>query len=526
MNSLNALIVELVTDLRDARQRTLALVRDLTDRQLSAAGAVEAAEVDGPLWELGHVAWFQERWTVRELGHARPLLGDADKRFDSSIAFRDRRRLALPSREATLRYLGEVLENVVASLWRREVDDRAAYLHRLVTAHEDLHGEALIRARYALELPAPALPGELIDVITTSGGLCKSQEPVLHALERAMSDELAAQLSGEHAHVRIDATTGQVVVTRAGVEHRISRADSTDLAAQALLNDLMARLSLPDPRPVVEPATTAGACPGDVDIPGGRFLLGASRDEAFALGSERWAHEVDVQPFRMARAPVTQAEFAEFVEAGGYTDDRWWSREGRRWRDTVFASQPGCWSRGSGGAWYRKHYDALVPLEPHRPMTGVCWHEAEAFCAWAGRRLPTEAEWEFAASVDPTTLTHGRALEKRRYPWGDAPPDARRAHLDLASNGTVDVNAYRDGDSAFGVRQMIGNVWEWTASDFVRYPGEVAGDERQGSPHKVLRGGSFATRARVARSTLRGHHPPERRDVLAGFRTVAIGRAR
>lgn len=517
LNSLNALIVQLVADLRDARCRTLALIDDLSDRELGGRAAGAAAE---PLWELGHVAWYQERWTLRELQQSTPILRDADLRFDSAIAFRDRRRLALPSREATLRYLGEVLENVVAALWRRGVDERATYLHRLVTAHEDLHAEGLVRARHALELPPPSVAGELVDSLASQDGSCLTNEPVLHMLERAMADRIAPTAADDRPRVRIDVAGGTVRLFQGGAERELTRGESTDLAARALLGDLLAMLAGPDRRAVTEPAGRAGPCRGDVAIPGGRFELGAPRDADFALESERWAHEVDVAPFRIARAPVTQAEFAEFVDAGGYQDARFWSAEGARWLDQALASRPGAWRMGDDGTWYRKDYDRLVPLEPHRPMTGVSWHEAQAYCRWAQRRLPTEAEWEFAASVDPSGLVDGRAHVKRRYPWGDQTPTAKLAHLDLASSGTVDVNAFAEGDSAFGLRQMIGNVWEWTASDFAPYPSSTW--NARFSATKALRGGSFATRARLVRNTLRCHYPPERRDVLAGFRTVAL----
>jgi iron(II)-dependent oxidoreductase len=150
----------------------------------------------------------------------------------------------------------------------------------------------------------------------------------------------------------------------------------------------------------------------------------------------------------------------------------------------------------------------------------VCWYEAEAWCRWADRRLPTEAEWERAASAP------GGGEGRRRFPWGDAPPDPRRANLDGLTGGGLDVAALPAGDSACGCRQMIGNVWEWTASDFLPYPGFVADAYKEYSEpwfrtHKVLRGGCWVTRARLLRNTWRNFYPPDRRDVWAGFRTCA-----
>jgi len=166
-----------------------------------------------------------------------------------------------------------------------------------------------------------------------------------------------------------------------------------------------------------------------------------------------------------------------------------------------------------------------VPLEPHRPVSFVSWHEAEAWCRWAGRRLPTEIEWEVAAAGEPT-LDGALSARKRLYPWGDEPPDERRANLDGRAAGTIDVGALPAGDSAFGCRQMIGNVWEWTATDFGPYSGFVADPYADYSApwfgdHKVLRGGCWATRPRLLRNTWRNFYTPDRRDVFAGLRTCA-----
>jgi iron(II)-dependent oxidoreductase len=173
----------------------------------------------------------------------------------------------------------------------------------------------------------------------------------------------------------------------------------------------------------------------------------------------------------------------------------------------------------------RVHYGELVPLAEHQPVIHVSWHEAQAYCAFANRRLPTEAEWELAASGEPDG-SGGIAPTKRLFPWGNEPPAPEHAHLDLESDGCCDVGAFARGDSAFGCRQMIGNVWEWTSSDFGPYPGFVVDPYREYSQpwfgtHKVLRGGCFATRARLLRNTWRNFYMPDRRDVLAGFRTCA-----
>jgi iron(II)-dependent oxidoreductase len=265
-------------------------------------------------------------------------------------------------------------------------------------------------------------------------------------------------------------------------------------------------------------AATEGSGPlsGDVEVPGGRTWLGARPGDGFVHDNEKWAHPVDVATFRIARAPVTNADFAAFVEAGGYRDERLWSADGWAWRCEVGAEQPLYWSRAAGGGWQERQFAEVAPLAPFVPILHVNWHEAQAFCRWAGRRLPTEPEWELAAS----------GHEKRRFPWGDAPPDATRANLD-GRRLRLDVVALPDGDSPFGCRQMLGNVWEWTDSRFGPFPGFVADPYKEYSepwfatPHMVLRGGCFATRARLIRNTWRNFYPPHRRDVLAGFRTCA-----
>ena len=162
-----------------------------------------------------------------------------------------------------------------------------------------------------------------------------------------------------------------------------------------------------------------------------------------------------------------------------------------------------------------------MPLAEHQPVIHVCAHEAEAYCRWAGRRLPTEAEWELAASGLPIDG------HKRRFPWGDARPTPEHANLDGRAGGCVDVAAHAEGESRQGCRQLIGNVWEWTASRFLPYPGFVVDPYAEYSepwfatPHRVLRGGCWATRARLLRNTWRNFYTPDRRDVFAGFRTCA-----
>lgn len=424
------LAAKLAADLADARARLLALVADLDDQELLVP---RLAIVNPILWELGHVAWFAERWLLRELCGAAPLLARADELYDSAAIEHDVRwDLRLPGRAETLAYLRAVLDASLATLRREPLDARTAHHARLATFHEDMHGEALVYTRRTLGLRPPRVLGGSIP-----GG---------------------------------------------------------------------------------------GPLPGDARVPGGVFRLGSEPDPVFRFDNELAAHARHVAPFSIARAAVTQAEFARFVDDGGYARRELWSAAGWAWRTSERAEHPLHWRR-AGTRWLRRHYDRFVELEPHAAVLHVAWYEAEAWCTWAGRRLPSELEWEVAATAEPDGQG-GLAPRKRAYPWGDAAPTRERAQLDLTHAEPCDVGAYPAGDSAFGARQMLGNVWEWCADDFGPYPGFAPGVYREYSQpwftgHKVLRGGCYATRARLATPTYRNFYTPDRRDVLAGFRTCA-----
>jgi len=269
-----------------------------------------------------------------------------------------------------------------------------------------------------------------------------------------------------------------------------------------------------------------GPLAGDVEIPGGTCVLGATPDLPFVFDNEKWAHPITLRPFLIARAPVTNGEFVAFVADKGYLRREFWSEEGWRWREGAGAEHPVYWQPEASGRWSRRRYNELVPLEPHHPVIHVNWYEADAYCRWAGRRLPTEAEWEAAASSGPGPGGHEIGDRKQTYPWGDEPPTPRVANLDARVGGCVDVGALAAGDSPFGCRQMIGNVWEWTSTALGPYPGFVPDPYKEYSEpwfgtHKVLRGGCWATRSRLIRTTWRNFYTRDRRDVLAGFRTCA-----
>jgi len=423
---------ELAEWVRDARQRSFELVADLTDEQLMGP---HLSIVNPLLWEIGHVAWFQEKWVLRHAGHQKPIRDDGDALYDSAAVAHDTRwDLPLPSREDTLSYMRQVCDRVLERIERPDLSDEDIYFVRLSVFHEDMHTEAFTYTRQTLKYPPP-------------------------------------------------------------------------------------RLSL-----ISEPAPTGGPLPGDVEIPGGTFLLGATPEEPFVFDNEKWAHPVQVKPFAIARAAVTEAEFAAFVDGGGYRRQEFWSEAGWRWREGVGAEHPVYWQREAHGRWLRRHFDQWVPLEPSRPVIHVNWYEAEAYCCWTGRRLPTEAEWEVAAAAEFDSNGAGLSRRKRRFPWGDEPPTPEHANLNWRALGCIDVGALPASDSAFGCRQMIGNVWEWTSSDFLPYPGFVRDPYKEYSEpwfgdHKVLRGGCWTTRSRLLRNTWRNFYQPHRRDVWAGFRT-------
>jgi iron(II)-dependent oxidoreductase len=257
---------------------------------------------------------------------------------------------------------------------------------------------------------------------------------------------------------------------------------------------------------------------GDVEIDGGIYRVGALPGQRFVFDNEKWAHEVHLPPFAIARYAVTNEEFAAFVNDGGYQCSEWWSDCGWKWREREHAEYPLYWIPQDNGKWVYRLYDQVLPLLHTQPVIHVNWYEAEAYCRWSGRRLPSEAEWELAAG----------GMEKAPYPWGEEQPTARRVHLDACSLGAISVSDCTSGDSRNGCRQMIGNVWEWTATDFLPYPGFVVDPYKEysqpwfGSERKVLRGGCWATRSRLIRNTWRNYFQKDRRDIFAGFRTCPI----
>ena len=274
------------------------------------------------------------------------------------------------------------------------------------------------------------------------------------------------------------------------------------------------------PRAWDTPSPTLRLTPGDmVRFPGGDVVIGTD-DRSAAYDNERPAHRLSVEPFMMDVTPVTNGQYVEFIDAGGYRERRWWSEAGWQWLQETGVTAPKYWS-SSGNGWTSRVMDREAGLDPRRPVCHVCYHEADAFARWAGKRLPTEIEWEAAASYDPSTG------ERRDFPWGNALADRRLANVDQLAFETAPVGSYAHNVSPVGCYGMIGDVWEWTSSDFAAWPGFSAFPYAEysevffGAEYKVLRGGSWATRPGAIRNSFRNWDYPIRRQIFSGFRCAA-----
>lgn len=272
---------------------------------------------------------------------------------------------------------------------------------------------------------------------------------------------------------------------------------------------LIGRRDLPAGRPAA----------GDrVFVAGGPFTLGVdAASEPFSLDNERPAHTVDVAPFWIGRVPVTNRQWSEFIADGGYQRSDLWSQRGWAHRIEAGLERPKYWSAEGT----RRRFGVEEAVPPDEPVQHVCYFEAEAFATWAGARLPTEVEWEKACAWDPA------AKARRAWPWGSAAPSADVANLGGALGMALrpaPVGAYPRGASAYGAEQMIGDVWEWTSSDFTPWPGFTPMIYRQysepffGGDYKVLRGGSWAVAASVIRPSFRNWDHPIRRQIFTGLR--------
>jgi iron(II)-dependent oxidoreductase len=253
-----------------------------------------------------------------------------------------------------------------------------------------------------------------------------------------------------------------------------------------------------------------------VRVEGGRVALGAESGR-FAYDNERPRHLIEVAPFLIDPTPVSNAAYMAWIEEGGYERREVWSEAGWAWRLRDGIKRPRYWT-AEGRV---RLFDRSPPIRPELPVMHVSWYEADAFARAHGKRLPAEAEWETAATVDP------RTGGKHRYPWGDDAPTPERVTLNQLPLGPAPVGSLPAGASADGVLGLIGDAWEWTASEFRPYPGFRAhpypeySETHFGKGYRVLRGGSWASRPRVIDGTFRTWDLPERRQIFAGFRCAA-----
>ena len=426
--------VTLVAWLEEFRLRTRRLLAPLTDDDLER----QHDPIMSPLiWDVGHVANFEELWLLREVGGRRPI----DARLDAVYNPFDNPRsvradLDILRRTEAFEYLDDVRASALSVMRAVAFDParplvRDGYVWSMVAQHEAQHQETMLQA---LDLRGDLPP----------------YEPAL----------------------------GRVVARPRAV-------DDTERVA----------------------------------IPAGPFDQGTD-DTAHAYDNERPTWRVDLGAFAIDRFPVSARRYADFIDRGGYDREEWWSPHGWAWRNETGHRMPQGWSPASRGGWLVRRFGSVFPLDPVEIVEHVSYWEAEAFCASVGGRLPTESEWEKAARWDPA------ARRSRRYPWGDEAPAADRANLDHRAFGPSTVGAYPSGASAYGVEQMIGDVYEWTASTFSPYPGYATFPYPEysevffGDDYRVLRGASWATGSLVARPTFRNWDYPQRRQIFAGIRVA------
>jgi iron(II)-dependent oxidoreductase len=419
--------VDVVAALGEARERTLALIAPISDDDLKQ---VHSTLMSPLVWDLGHIAAFEDLWLVHRYGE-RPLLRDdlADvyDAFETPRAGRGELPLLEPG--PAREYLCEVRARALEVIEQRGVAD----VHEMVIRHEQQHNETMLQT---------------IQLARLSAGLGAGPPALLTA-------------NGTPAPTGLEL----------------------------------------------------------IEIPAGDCTIGATAD-GFAYDNERPRHHTDVRGYLIGSSPITNASYLTFVEGGGYERREWWSAEGWAWKEQYDITRPAGWTADLSAEW---RLGRLERLHPRRPVVHLSWFEADAFARAHDARLPTEIEWEKAATWDQES---GAA---RLYPWGNERPVAGiHANLDHFSAGPEPVDAAA-GASPFGCVGMIGDVWEWTASDFGGYPEFEAYPYKEysqvffGSEYKVLRGGSWATRARVITPTFRNWDFPQRRQIFAGFRIASDG---
>jgi iron(II)-dependent oxidoreductase len=414
---------ELLGAMLQTRERTLALVASVSDRDLER---VHSTLMSPLVWDLGHIAAFEDLWLVHRYGgnpHLRQELADVYDAFDTPRAGRGDLPFLRPP--AARDYLTEVRERSLKVLARKGIG--ASQVPEMVLRHEQQHCETMLQTLQLARLSEYEPPERWADPPTSE--------------------------------------------THTGLDF--------------------------------------------IDIPAGECTVGAGPN-VFSYDNERPRHRTDVRGYLIGRTPVTNASYLTFVEGGGYQRREWWSDEGWAWKEQYDITRPGAWTADLSSEW---RLGQLEPLHADRPVVHLSWFEADAFARAHGARLPTEIEWEKAATWDQDSQT------ARPYPWGHrVPVPGVHANLDQSGGGTAPAGAYPASASPCGCLGMIGDVWEWTSSPFDGYPGFVAHPYKEysevffGDAYRVLRGGSWATRARVATASFRNWDLPQRRQIFAGVR--------
>ncbi|HEY4139269.1 MAG TPA: ergothioneine biosynthesis protein EgtB [Casimicrobiaceae bacterium] len=439
---------EVAARLAEARERTLFLMAPLSEEDLHTQHDPLMSPI---IWDLGHIAHFEELWLVRNL-EGPVEFGEMPGIYNPfENPRRVRGELALPSLEECRTLMGEIRSRVLQRMQavRFDGDDellRDGYLYAMVLQHEYQHNETMLQT-LQLKRGAP------------------------YRAPRRLSPKAA------------------------------------DLNRQRAAGVLPAR------------GAAAPARGASVRFGGGRVTLGTD-DRSAAYDNERPAHAVDVAPFRIDVYPVTNGEYLEFMRAGGYGTKSLWSDAGWTWLGEARVDAPKYWMR-DGDAWCTRVMDDTQSVDTNRAVCHVNHHEAEAFARFSGKRLPTEVEWEVAAGWD------AERKEMRMFPWGNDPATATRANIDQLSFAVAPVGAYEENWSPLGCYGMIGDVWEWTSSDFLPYPGYETfpypeySEVFLGNEYKVLRGGSWATRPGAIRNSFRNWDYPIRRQIFSGIRCAS-----
>jgi iron(II)-dependent oxidoreductase len=419
--------------LDEARRRTLALVEQLSEADLHSQHDPLMSPI---IWDLGHIAHFEELWLVRNL-EGPVEFGEMPGMFNPfEHPRRVRGELALPSLDECRVLMDEIRGRVNGRLQAVRFDDanpllRDGYVYAMVLQHEYQHGETIL----------------------------------------------------------------QTLQLKQGAPYQAPRAFRSPAP----------------PSPNAMPPHGAM-----VRFPGGRVRLGTD-DRRMSYDNERPAYEIEAAPFSIDVYSVTNGDYLDFMRDGGYSRRELWSDAGWTWLADAKVDSPKYWFR-DGDEWCSRVMDAVAPVNRDRSVCHVCYYEAEAFARWAGKRLPTEQEWEIAAGWDASVN------RMRVFPWGDEPATPARANVDQLSFGVAPLGAYAENWSPLGCYGMIGDVWEWTSSDFHRYPGYEMFPYKEysevffGPEYKVLRGGSWATRSGVARNTFRNWDYPIRRQIFSGLR--------